>query len=233
MNYPELLAAVIVETNRDDLTDETAQAVLSSTQKMHGFDFFKKDLVSAFITFDVTQFLQFIDTSQIPLFRKIKYIRKWDPTYAASEQDPTLFLPPLTNNSLGVPVNPALALRFFKFIDADDIFDREYKSAEKVDVAYEAGNVIFMKSSTALSQAIAMWYAWPNLDNSNNGANFNSWVAAKYPYTIVYDAASNILQKIGMTDAARKYDNPDPNNPGLVQSQIQLMLRTEIPLEGS
>lgn len=234
MLLPDLLTGVYTETNRPDLIAETLQAVQASTQKMHGMDFWRKDLVPNMVTFPTSAYLQTIDLSQIPQYRKLKYLRKWDPNFANYEADPDSNLPPLYNNSLGLPINPDLALAFFDIIEADDIFDRQYRAAEKVDVAYEAGSSLYMKSSTSFAQAIAMWYAWPNLDSSLNGQNFNSWVAAIYPYCIIYDAASAILQKIGMTDAARKYDYVDPQGKrsGLVWEQVSIMLISETPTMG-
>lgn len=210
----ELMNYVYTETNRPDLVQETQSAVLASIMKMHGLDFFPRDVQSGLIVFDTTAYIQELDVSSIPRFRAFKAIRKWDPSFAQYQQNPTL-LPPLQNNSIGLPYNEQLALGFIRILDVDDVLD-DYNT-EKVDVGYLAGTTFYIKSSTSFQQAFCHWYAYPQMDFANNFANFNSWIAENHPYAIIYDAASSILQKIGQTDAARKYDSPQG---GLVADQI-------------
>ena len=44
MDFQTLLSYVYVETNRPDLEAETKSAVFASILKMHGLDFFYKDI---------------------------------------------------------------------------------------------------------------------------------------------------------------------------------------------
>lgn len=246
-NLVALMNAVFVETARPDMINETGQAVFSSTLKMHGMEFFRKDVVPAQLVFPSASYIQQIDTGALPLYRSISYIRKDDPSlYGSYELNPNNNLPPLFTNIDGSVISMGQARKLLREIDPDDFLD-EY-GAEKVDVWYQAGSTIAVKSSTSLQWGLIGFYAWPNLDIGN--ANlltfttlpgncsplFNSWIAAEYPYAIIYDAASAILQKTGMTDAARKYDQvPDRNGKGagLVWSHIDNLLMNNIKATGS
>jgi hypothetical protein len=152
-------------------------------------------------------------------------MRKWDPAYLASQLSP-LVMPPIYNSALGQMIYPNNALAFLEILDPDDILDNY--GMEKTDVAYGVGSSIMIKSSTSLSQALFGWYEFPDVRE----ATFNSWIAEKYPYAIVYDAASAILSKGGSNEESRKYDSVNPINPGLVQAQIHLLLTSNVTMKG-
>ena len=235
MNLQQLQEAVYVETNRPDLVPQTLQAVLAATLALHGMELFFKDILTAQVVFDDgTQYLQTLDTTTMPFYRKICFFRKDDPsTYQGYEVNGSP-LPPLYTYAQGRVFGIQAARSMIRWISPDNIFD-SYKS-EKVDVGYQAGSTLMIKSSTPLKYGLVGWYAWPNCDIANSGAAFSSWIAQEFPYAIVYSAASALLQKIGMTDAARKYDSqPDPRNPmdrgGLVQQQISMLITNNIVLE--
>lgn len=229
MTFTELVAAVYTETNRPDLVAETQQAVLSSLLKIHCMEFMYKDIQTAEVVFDSAAYIQTLDTPDLPRFRSIAYFRKNDPSYAAYQQNPTLF-PPLGTYPSTYP-NPVMG--FLRIISPDAILD-EFDT-EKFDVCYQAGSTLFIKSSTPLQYALMGWYAYPNLDITAGGRNFNSWIAREYPYAPVYDAASAILQKIGMTDAARKYDAPADSRGGggLATTNIATLIMNNITAQGS
>lgn len=241
-NFAALMNAVFVETNRPDYISETAQAVFSSTLKMHGLEFFGKDIAEAPIVFDSSSYIQSLDLTVLPFFRAVAYIRKNNPSlYASYEANPTN-LPPLFQGIDGKLYSMSQARAILKEISADDIFD-EF-SAEKVDVWYSAGGSAKIRSSTALKWGLIGWYAWPNLDISNVNLDqwlttpsncsplFNSWIASEFPYAIIYDAASTIFQKQGQLDSARKYDavaDPRTNKgAGLVWSHINNLIMANI-----
>lgn len=237
-NFANLMGAVFTETNRDDLIAETAQAIFASVYKLHGMDFFARDIAPAQIKFDRGAYLQVLDTRSMPFFRAIKVLRKDDPElYHGYELNPSI-LPPLTNSIDGILITEGFARARLTEISMEDILDDF--GAEKIDVWYLAGESIMIKSSTCLQYLLAGFYRWPNLDIQNFSVdkwtddptstcpNFHTWIARQHPYAIIYDAASSVLQKIGMTDAARKYDNTDPRNPGLVFSQMQNLLISNI-----
>ncbi len=198
---------------------------------MHGLEFFYKDILTADVVFDIPAYLQTLDTSALPFFRSISYLRKDNPRYSAFEASPYAgAIPPLSVN--GTILSTSIARSFLKIITPDDILD-EYM-AEKSDVVYQAGGTIFIRSSTSLQFVNAGWYAWPNLDMANANVGYASWIANEYPYAIIYDAASAVLQKIGMTDAARKYDyqTPEGIQTGLVASHVMNLRNANITAGG-
>ena len=241
--FAQLCAAVYTETNRTDLLAETQQAVAAATLKLHTYkgEFFYKDLATGFGTFDtdgVSQaaFIQTLDTAVFPRFRSLCYLRKWDPNYNTSQLNPNV-LPPLYGSlqaSGYTLANSQIALRGLKVLSPQDLMDDYW--TEKVDVCYQAGNTIMIKSSTALSQFQIGFYQYPLIDQQNNFANYTSWIAQEYPYAIVYDAAGTVFSKIGQADAAAMYlRQPDQfgNNGGLAWEHIQSMLNSNIIADGA
>lgn len=229
-----LMNEVYTCTNRPDKIAETKAAIISSTLKMHGLDYFFRDIFPAKAMFDVSQYIQALDTSTLPRFRSVAYIRKWDNSLDASlisgvSGGAVPSLPPLYDSN-GFLVNPNLATALLKPIDPTNIFD-EFGS-ERTDVYYQAGNTLMIRSSTALSVALVGWYQWPNVTD----ALYDSWIARDYKYAIIYDAASNIFASISQQDQARKYDAPpDPRTgkgAGLVWSHIDNLLRSNVTPQG-
>lgn len=234
MLLPELITSVYTETNRPDLVAQTLQAIRASTLKLHTIDLFPKDIKEGQVVFDQLAYIQNIPTINIPRYRRTVHVRKYDPRYAAYQQNPTLD-PPLLNGlpPLGYTYGPNERLKFLRQISPDNILD-EY-GVEKLDVWYQAGSQLWIKSATALQYALLGWYEFPNIDATTPDSgltypNYSSWVANERPYAIIYDAASAILQKIGMTDAARKYDSPasGTSDGGLVQNEIKRLIADNI-----
>lgn len=237
MTFAELVAQVILETNRPDygfVSDggggEIPAQVASSTRKMHTLEYFAKDILSSQAVFDTAAYIQTLDTRTMPFFRNMAYFRKNDPSQSQYQQNPTL-LPPLYSLTTGI--NIWLGSKLLTPIVPDALFD-DY-GAERFDVYYQLGDTLMIKSSTPLSYALLGWYAHPNTNPADNYAQYNSWIAKEYPDAIYYDAASAILQKTGMTDAARKYDyfNPqDPLNCGLAISASNRLKMNNIQVQG-
>lgn len=225
MNFTELVDAVYVETRRPDLVAQTQQQVAASTRKMHGLDFFYKDITTLLAVFDTAGYVQTLDTGVLPFYRSMMYVRKWAPEYLSSQLNPTS-LPPLTNSFSGF-VSPNLALAFLQPLAPDDILGMY--GEEKTDVYYQVGSTLMMKSSTSFSQALIGFYQHPD----TREATFRSWIAQEYPFTIIYDAASAILQKTGKQDVARKYDAGSLTQPvGLVWSHVANLINSNIQIQG-
>lgn len=230
MNFTELVNAVITDINRPDMgfvsqggDGQIPQAVVSSTLKMHGLDFFYKDIKTARIIFDTAAYIHDLDLTGFARFRSISYVRKDDPSLASYQQNPTL-VPPLFSGTGAV--NFKQSMHFLKILSPDDILDSY--GVEKLDVAFQAGDSLYIKSSSLLQYALIGWYAFPNVDttivNGVDGANFYSWIARDYPYAIVYDASSAVLQSIGETDASRAYMATTPGAEGqAVRHRINLV----------
>lgn len=221
MNLADLQAAVYTETNRPDLVAETQQKILASILKIHCMDFFYKDIATTEAIFEAAAYVQTLDTTDFPRYRALSYFRKNDPSLSAYQQNPTL-LPPLYS-SVGAPTS--LSMGFLKVITPDDILN-EYNQ-EKLDVCYQVGATLMMKCSTAIQYGLVGWYQYPNI--STDPTAFDSWIAREFPYAIIYDAASAVLQSIGMTDAARKYDDP---RSGLATTNMNIVVMNNIVAQG-
>jgi hypothetical protein len=202
-------------------------AVLASTLAMHQVDNFWKDIVASDVVFDAGAYIQTLDRRTMPRFRSIAYFRKWDPTFSAMQLNPTI-LPPIVNSDL--------ALKHLEIVDlgTGGIFD-SYGS-ERQDVCYAAGDTIFIKSSTLLTQGKIGYYARPHLDIENSGVAYNSWIAREHPWAIIYHAEAALFTTTGDLDRARELVRPaipardDPG--GLVAQAIAALKMDNIELGG-
>lgn len=222
MTFAEILAKVLEEIERPDMAAQATTTIQASTLKMHtveGHKFYK-DIKTAQLVFETSQFIQILDKAALPRFRDLSYFRKWDPNYLQFQIGQSL-TPPFISDLDGVFSNQD-ALRYLEPITPDSIFD--YQGDEKTDVVYMAGSTIYMKSSTSFQYGLIGFFAFPDIDT----AHFDSWIAQDYPFAIIYDAASALLQKIGMQEVSRKYDNGDPANPGLVKAHVQALISSNI-----
>lgn len=234
--FTDLVNRVVTETNRPDLTNtRIPQAIQAATTGIHGIDFFYKDILTADLIFENTPtgipaYIQEIDTALLQRYRALYELRKWDQSYNQFQLNPTI-LPPLFNNQFGSPVGSGTALRSLDIITPDDIFD-EFNT-EKYDVAYQAGSVIMIKSSTALQMCKIHWFARPNTDSGNNYDGYESWIANEYPMAIVYHASAAVFAATGMKDQADSIMRvPNKQVPGdtggLYHTQIQALLQGNI-----
>lgn len=242
--FAQMTKEVIGLTNRPDRITDIYSMLVSTTMKMHTLEFFYKDIVEAQAIFEVNpasqtaSFIQELDTSTLPRYRSIAYIRKWDPKYSTYQQNPSI-LPPMSGfqNAFGVPTNPLLALKDLEEIEPGDFLDLIYRT-EKQDVYYVTGSTIKIKSSTALSQALIGWYAYPRTGVSDavQFSSYDSWIAREYPWAIIYDTAGSELVNIGETDAAQMFIRPpnlvtgDPG--GLVNSHVTHLRNSNIIAQG-
>ena len=218
--FDDIVNLVYTETNRPDLVEQTASAVRASTLKMHKIsgNLFYKDQLSTKLMFPSSDYIQTCSTDQLTRFRKLKFIRKWDQNYYASQQNPSVpALPPLSGG-LGW-ITPTEALAPFKIVDVEDLFD-DYK-LERMDVAYVLGNMLNMKSATQFYAVLIVWYAWPNLGTSDNGVSYKSWIAAEHPYAIVYDASATIYRATGDVESAKDLVAP---GRGVLNFEIQSLI---------
>lgn len=227
MNLAELIEAVASESVRPDLIDDGTimRAVLSSTLKLHTIDLFPKDVQTSQITFDTPVYIDTIDTSIFPRYRRLTWSRKNDNTVITNTTLPPLGSPGWWRNSN--------KFGFLKVLSPDDILD-EY-GIEKTNVIYGAGQQLWFKSSTPVQFLLLAFYQYPNLDTTthDNGLtypNFSSWIAVERPYAIIFDATSKIFTTSGNLDQSRKYDSPatSTSDGGLVQNEIKRLLADNI-----
>lgn len=234
-SFQGLCNKVATVTNRSDMlsvasggTGDIPLAVQAATLKMHTSDgsFFFKDIQSGQVKFDQAAWIQVLDTSSFPRYRNMSYFRKNDPSLASYQLNPSL-LPPLVSSYNGIPYTILQSMLPLTPIEPNNILD-EF-GVERQDVYYQAGASLFIKSSTSLNYGLMGWYAYPNVGSDDIGTGYDSWIAREYPFAIIYDAASTILQGIGMTDAARKFDNPET---GLVSSHMTALRNSNVVVKG-
>lgn len=138
--YTDTIANVYTLTNRADLVNETALAVKSATLKSHRMDYFAKDLYETGISFTTSEYIQTLAFSAIiPLFRTMKYLRKYDAVELA-------------------------AGAFLKGITPEQVVDGY--GIERTDVFYQAGAAIQIKSSTQEQYFLLGVYLNANVDPS-------------------------------------------------------------------
>lgn len=192
--FTELCDEVITLTNRPDLIAETKLAVKAATLKAHKSDLYYKDLFETGISFGSSDYIQTLEYRNVlPKFKMLKYIRKTD--------------------SAGVPGN------FLEVITPTSALDRYGKNKE--DVCYAAGEVIQIKSSTALQYILLGCYLNPDITETG----YDSWVALDHPFAIIFEAAATVFKSIGQDDQSTTFRN-------LVGEQIAMLKADNIELQG-
>lgn len=224
-DYNGLIQSVYVETGRPDLVAETAAAVIQAVVGLHARGRYLKDIKRARVTFDFCSFIQELETIGLPFYRNIAYAK------VGVVQN-------LTNNGVYPPptgpVIPPLydwpwapcALPEFTVIEADDIIN--VNGYERVNVIYQAGKSLYFKCERPFQFCQFGWYAFPNTSVANNAAQFDSWIADQYPYSVTLAAAANVYGKIGQNDLAAVINNAPPNNPAGIQFWYDIIDRNNI-----
>ena len=175
MTFDELLTAVHDLTNRPDLVSETKNAVKAATLKAHKLDFFSKDISETGVQFNTPDFRQSLDyIALITNFRALKYLRK-----AEDATDDT-----------GI---------FFTVILPEEIVDSY--SRNRTDIAYVAGRVLEIRSSTEFQFALMGAYVLPIVTDTG----YTSWVAEQQPYAIIYEAVRVVFKTIGLLEESNGY----------------------------
>tara|TARA_R110000851_G_scaffold62639_2_gene143520 strand:- start:473 stop:1063 length:591 start_codon:yes stop_codon:yes gene_type:complete len=175
MNLNELITEVYTLTNRPDLVAETTSAVKAATLKAHKTDFYSKDIYETGIQFTESSYKQSLDyIALISNFRAFKYLRKAD-SFTDDE---------------GV---------FFTVLTPEETVDSYGKN--RTDVAYIAGRVLEIRSSTNFQYAYLGCYVAPIITN----AGYSSWVADLCPFAIVYEACRVIFKSIGYDEQSNTF----------------------------
>lgn len=175
MNFTELCNEVINITKRPDLQSVIEAAVRASTLKLHQKDFFYRDIVEVGVSFPDEEYItSFKPSDVVPRFRKPAYLRQWlyDGTSATFGRGGKKYEPVELGNSQ----------------DAYGCF--------KTDTYYMAGDLLQIRSSTALTHIL--FGAYVNPDITTDG--YKSWIADEYPYAIVYDACVAVFRTIGANE---------------------------------
>ena len=177
MTLTEMLNEVILITNRPDMAAYTTSVLKASTLKLHTSDFFYKDIKEVSLNFPVLDYIQYIDTQNMFTdFRSLKYFR---PLYIGTDALHTVY-----------PGN------FLEVLDPSGVLDSYYLN--KVDIAYQAGSQLTIRTANQFQQAVLGYYAYPNTTD----ASYDSWIAREYPWAIIYDAAAKILKSLRYDEQA-------------------------------
>jgi hypothetical protein len=167
MTLTELQNEVYAITNRPDMATQTQSAVRNATLSIHQADYFYKDLFETGIDLEVEDFLQAFDyLNPMPRFRSIKYIRKSDASGTGDGKFLDIVVPELVTDAYKI---------------------------NRTDIAYLAGDIIQIKSSTPLRYILVGAYVNPDI----TVASFSSWVARDHPFAIVALAAARIFKQVG------------------------------------
>lgn len=229
MNFTELVNAVCSEVNRPDFTfeadggtGEAPRAILGSILTLHMRETYWRDIRTVQAVFDTSAYIQSVELSILPRFRKMNYVRKWDAQYQASQVDPAVQAP-----------STASATRVLGLLDQitpDNIKDAY--GYERTDVWYAAGSTLFIKSSTLLARALIGYYAQPNLISGTDGryAQMDSWIAKEYPFAVIYHASGKLYSMSGQQDMNALYNRPPSRGDegGLTWQQIAIIDRNNI-----
>lgn len=181
MTLTELIAEVYVITNRSDLTAETLSSVKKATLQAHkggpkGTEFFYRDIYETGVTFPTSDYMQYIEyRTLIPRWRALKYLRKYDTS---------LYRPA---GSFG---------KFFEIVTPESSLD-SYE-VTKPDICYIAGEVIQIRSTNKIQNALLGCYLNPAIGSTDE--TFISWIAIEQPWAIINLAASSVFRAIGKLD---------------------------------
>lgn len=225
MEFAEIVQQICDEVDRPEMTfksqdgtGEAVRAAVSSVLTLHGREFYLRDIKEQIVILPASAYIFAVPVDALVRFRKVAYLRKWDPTWNSSQLDPSVQAPNL---------NMPNALNLLREISPDNLFDSY--GYERDNVWYLAGTNLQCKSNTALTQVKVGFYQRPLVEPGEDGnySLFDSWIAREYPYAVIYHAASKIFNSIGQNDNSRKYDRPPSaarnDAGGLVQEQIAII----------
>lgn len=170
MTFDELVAEVYLITNRPDMVAETKSAVKAATLKAHKSDFFSKDIFETGIQFDESTFRHSLD--YITLVPNFRAFK-----YFRRVED--------ENDDVGA---------FLEIITPEEVLDSY--GINRVDIAYVAGRVLEIRACVEFQFGLLGAYVLPVVTE----ADYASWVAEQFPYSIIYEAARVLFLAIGYTD---------------------------------
>jgi hypothetical protein len=161
--FADMLTQVYTITGRSDLVTETTLALRQATLKAHNSDFFPLDIYEFAINFSSAAYYQQLDyQTLVPLWRSLKYIRKYD--------------------SVG-----QTAGKFLKIITPELLMDKY--QVEQTDIVYIAGTQLQIKTSDSNQYFLVACYVNPNTDPANYSswiANVQDTVIVTIAATIVF-----------------------------------------------
>lgn len=141
MTLAELITEVYTLTGRPDLVAETSAAIRKATLKMHSLDFFYRDLQEEIIGFTTVAFKQQYDLAiNIPSYRAIKYVRRWNAVPTGLEN-------------------------YFTKLEPDAVLDSYGREA--TNIWYVAGSMLNIKGKETIENLVIGYYKHPNVATSS------------------------------------------------------------------
>lgn len=190
----QLASEVYVITNRPDLAAETRVAIQKAIRKLHGADFWTRDLIrkrvvtgTDLIQPDPNSGRYTLDIQELAQFRKVASL-----TYPLDVPLVPETIPPLYDTRYG-----GQFAREFKELAANDLID-SWRS-EKENYFCIIGNEIHVRASWKVTQLDLTYWQWPVI-TSNLEAQLGSWIASEYPDAIVEEACAAVFKMIGKDD---------------------------------
>lgn len=191
--FDNIKSGVLAITARPDLVTETEFHIRAATLKMHNSDFYPKDLFGVGLEFSSPSYIQSLEyKSLVPRWRQIKYLRKY------------------ANNIPG---------DFITILTPDMILDRW--GVDKVDIAYIAGNMLEIRSSSEDVNMLLGCYLHPDLTYEG----YNSWIAVEHPFSIIYEAAYQLFITTGLMESASAMRNE-------LQQQVAMIRMSQLATVG-
>jgi hypothetical protein len=186
-DYNYLVNTVTTLCNRPDLaaTGEIGIAVQAATLKLHQRSYYSLDNVDKQLVAERNDFFHQIDLSLVfPLYRKISYLRKWNPS--ATNILTNTQIGQATSGFIRIITDPAEALGSYR--------------EEINDVAYISGATILnMRLGTSEQYFLCGYFANPNL----TPATWNSWISVQAPFAIIFQALADLYASaLGLEDQA-------------------------------
>jgi hypothetical protein len=186
--YARIISYLDDDIGRGDLKAAGVydRRIQRSLAKYHRKEFWQRDIVDSDpILFPAPYAaVQQIDLRNLPRFRKLAYMRDYDPN--ATYVDPT--------NQVKIGVAG---------VEYDEIslpFGTDYFGYDKNYVFYRAGEVVNLRSKGPIKAVLIGYYVDPLVEPV---ANINSWIADLYPDLIAADVKVRIFSDIGKDAEAK------------------------------
>lgn len=175
-SYDQVYQLIIDDTKRPDKSAEIIRRIQRAVTKYHRKDFWKKDLVIQIYAFKDSAQLQSIDTTLLPRFRALSFMRKFDPSSST----------PTSGGEL-------------KEVGPNGLIDGY--GYDKTNVFYRAGGRIQLNSSTPIHGVVIGYFVDPQIEPA---ATMNSWIMFEYPSLIAAEVKEKVFADIGKTDEATR-----------------------------
>ncbi|SRR5260221_3489746 len=188
--YQRIIQYLDDDVGRDDLKAAGIydRRIQRSLLKYHRKEFWARDIVEDIIAYtDTSLSIQEIDLRNLARFRKLAYLRDFDPNAVNNNTNP-----------------PTMGLAGQHFTEISLPFSVDYFGYDKTFVYYRAGEILRLRSDTRMKNSLIGYFIDPLLEPV---ANVNSWLADLYPDLIAADVKVKIFGDIGKDD--EKKDSKD------------------------